>query len=168
MAIEQVQAIIHGKKIGGQGQLTKASGITFDNTGTDLVAETAQAAIVEVNAKTSGLTRMTKLWENPAPTASFSAQTVTLASDDYDFVDVYAKVYSNQERYIWARIQKNTAGYIEMGEPSSNGADVRARLATLSGTSLTFDSGRWARNGVASTVMDSTLIPTVAYGIKII
>lgn len=109
---------------------------------------------------------MKKLWENPNPTSSFTAQTVTLASDDYDFIDVYAKVYSNNERYIWVRIQKNTSGYIEMGEPSNNGSDVRARLATLNGTNLTFDSARWARNGVASAVNDSTLIPTVVYGIK--
>ena len=33
---------------------------------------------------------MKKLWENPAPTASFADQDITLASDDYDYLIVYS------------------------------------------------------------------------------
>jgi len=41
----------NGKAIGGEGHPTNASDITFENTGTDLVSENVEDAIVEVNAK---------------------------------------------------------------------------------------------------------------------
>ena len=43
----------NGNAIGGEGHPTNASDITFDNTGTDLVSENVEDAIVEVNEKYS-------------------------------------------------------------------------------------------------------------------
>ncbi len=33
--------------------------------------------------------RLKLLWENPSPTSSFAAQTITLASDDYDYLKFF-------------------------------------------------------------------------------
>lgn len=41
----------NGKAVGGEGHPTDADEITFDNTGTDIVANKAGLAIKEVNAK---------------------------------------------------------------------------------------------------------------------
>lgn len=77
----------NGNAIGGEGHPTNASDITFDNTGTDLVSTNPESAIKEVNTKKQE--RGTVLWSNPSPTASFSAQNISLSSSDYDVLDWY-------------------------------------------------------------------------------
>lgn len=66
----------NGKAIGGEGHPTYARDITFENTGTDLVAETAQAAIVEVNGKSAKSADLTSISESGS-TASQAISTGT-------------------------------------------------------------------------------------------
>lgn len=67
----------NGKAIGGEGHPTDADDITFDNTGTDIVANKVGSAIKEVNAKTKH--GIVELWSNT--NTSFAGQTVTITTD---------------------------------------------------------------------------------------
>lgn len=72
----------NGKAIGGEGHPTDADDITFDNTGTDLVSENVEDAIVEVNAKTQH--GLYEIWKNTS-TSSFAGQTLSVTTDkEYD------------------------------------------------------------------------------------
>jgi len=115
----------NGKAIGGEGHPTNASDITFDNSNTDLVSENVENAIKEVNAKTSGLTRMTIGWTNPSPTASFVAQTITLSDNDYDALEVDTAYVSggSQSVYTTSKLKKN--GKTELQLMSASGTNLQ-------------------------------------------
>lgn len=152
----------NGKAIGGEGHPTNASDITFDNTGTDLVSENVENAIKEVNAKTSGLTRMTKLWENPSPTASFSAQNITLASADYDFL-LWQFAYSTS--YIGSII---SSPFVEKGKTCycnivSFTENVFRQCDYVNDTTYTIHNTSYNNN-----TNNNYAIPLVVYGIKLI
>lgn len=72
----------NGKAIGGEGHPTYARDITFENEGTDLEAETTQAAIVEVNEKTKH--GIVELWINANPRNTFAGQTINITQADLD------------------------------------------------------------------------------------
>ena len=153
----------NGKAIGGEGHPTDADDITFDNTGTDLVSENVENAIKEVNAKTSGLTRMTKLWENPSPTASFVAQQITLASDDYDFWEAECAVgYGANPLVCTFKAEKGQNLYANVA--IGNGNQVRSRSFNyVNDTKISVETAYY--NGTAS---DNYVIPLKIYGIKLI
>ena len=54
----------NGKAIGGEGHLTDADDITFDNSDTDLVSENVGSAIKEVNAKSAKSADLTSISES--------------------------------------------------------------------------------------------------------
>ena len=54
----------NGKAIGGEGHPTDAGDITFDNTGTDLISENVEDAIVEVNANSAKSADLTSIFES--------------------------------------------------------------------------------------------------------
>ena len=157
----------NGHPVGGEGHPTDADDITFDNTGTDLVSENVESAIVEVNAKTSGLTRMTKLWTNPSPTASFSPQNVTLSDSDYDFLEVRC-VDCN------VRIFKDdTVGYLTSSIVYNSRFICTTRGVVANGATVTFQPAYRAQQSSAgsqiTTAENNALnIPVDIYGIKII
>lgn len=43
------------------------------------------------------------LWENPNPTSSFSTQTITFASSDFDIYEVYYYIATNNEQVLTAK-----------------------------------------------------------------
>lgn len=147
-----------------------ADNVSFDNTGTDLVAETAQAAIVEVNAKTSGLTRMTKLWENPAPTAGFAAQTITLNSADYDYLMIvcsHSTSYPN--RQTSTIVQKGYTATCALLSATGGGVQANSRIFTYSNdTTYSVATGQTATGAGSYSTADTLCVPQVIYGIKII
>jgi len=155
----------NGKAIGGEGHQTDADDITFDNTGTDLVSENVEDAIVEVNAKTSGLTRMTKLWENPSPTASFSEQTVALDLSDYDAVIVSAG-YDNSSSHRNINCFTSFVGSSGTIDMTNYGASARQRTFDVATTGIRFTATYF--NGSSSSIDNTTCIPLAIYGIKII
>ena len=74
-----IQYYEDGKAISGDAPQTKASGITFDNTNSDLVSEDVESAIKEVNNRTKH--GIVELWANPSPDSSFAGQTVNVTID---------------------------------------------------------------------------------------
>lgn len=97
---------------------------------------------------------MTKLWENPDPTAEFAAQTITLSSSDYDLLLVIAKYINNSTRVISPVLGLN--GYLYFATEISSGAVNYYRGFDSSGNNVTFTNAN-----------DNTrLIPYQIYGIK--
>lgn len=152
----------NGKAIGGEGHPTNASDITFDNSNTDLVSENVEGAIKEVNAKTSGLTRMTKLWENPTPRASFAEQDVTLSSADYDFLIVYTYMSSSISYAIPTNMVKKGDDLWLNYYFTTSDWGVRIGLY-VNDTKYHFNAGFKAVTGD-----NSECIPVAIYGIKLI
>ena len=103
---------------------------------------------------------MTKLWENPDPSASFVAQNITLASDDYDLLLILSSYSTTNVRMAPASI--GLSGYLNFADNSSSSALAMYRAYTASGNKVTFTDNY--RNG---TVANGYLIPRVIYGIKL-
>ena len=71
----------------------------------------------------------TVLWENPNPTAEFAAQTITLSSSDYNFLEIYFKDSNT------CQIEKITKGYGTraikvIGEGNGSYIGIRMRSIT--------------------------------------
>lgn len=49
------------------------------------------------------------LWENPNPSSNFSAQTITLSSEDYDYIEVET-TNSVKQNYVITKIYPERAG----------------------------------------------------------
>lgn len=104
---------------------------------------------------------MKKLWENPAPTASFSAQNITLASDDYDFLLWEFNSYNTQIYSVNSLIKKGQSVYAEMTWVDSV-VRGRHRIATyVSDTKYSIND--CTQMGSSN---NAGLIPIAIYGIK--
>ncbi len=113
---------------------------------------------------------MKKLWENPAPTASFASQTITLNSADYDYL---LWIYTNGS--IFSVIQQQSEIIIKganvgMTYPittSDTTLGIYNRSAVRnSDTSYTVNDCYIQSSGSTRTVNNSLLIPIAVYGIK--
>lgn len=101
---------------------------------------------------------MTKLWENPSPTASFSAQNIQLSSSDYDLLLVIANMEATNPYAITTIFEKGKNGIIGISTGTSG---FRFRQFTYSdATTIAVGSGN--KNGTDDTVC----IPIAIYGIK--
>ena len=108
---------------------------------------------------------MTKLWENPSPTSEFAAQTINLASGDYDFLLWIYQYKLGVERTL-AQISSKGNGTILSYIISST---IRTRTITrVSDTS--FNAGDGSTDDVdssASITIDNTVsVPLTIYGFK--
>lgn len=114
---------------------------------------------------------LTKLWENPSPTATFSAQTVTLNSTDWDFILIMFDAGSNNDALSQITIKGKVTRLIS-GNMSTNGnSQMQTRTATVSadGASISFTSAYRtyvAGSGSESGVNDGFCKPLVIYGFK--
>ena len=61
-----------------------------------------------------------KLWENPNPTADFAAQTITLNSDDYDYLVVFYKCINTLNNMDSCMILKGFSAYLQWLNRSNN------------------------------------------------
>ena len=101
---------------------------------------------------------MKKLWENPAPTASFTPQTITLNSADYDFLMIIGTIATSEPFIIGTPITpKGSSALFSYGIGDS-------RYRALRYVSDTSYSVEHAYNG--STENDAICIPVAIYGIK--
>jgi hypothetical protein len=143
----------NGKAIGGEGHPTNASDITFDNTGTDLVSENVEDAIVEVDGKLGNLLKL--VWTNPTPSASMSPQTINLDSSlaGYQFALVVLAGGVTHVVPTGQRTALNDVGYY-------NGILEFARVVTINETSFTVEDG--TQNG---TITNTRQVPTAIYGL---
>ena len=141
-----------------------ASGDTIIVNTNCALSESITEQIDEVNAKTSGLTRMTKLWENPALTASFSAQTVTLASDDYDFL---LWIHSESGSVICPK-GKNALLNRSTISSGSYTTTIERNCVYVSDTEYSI-AGAYVQNSNSTRSNNNAyMIPLAVYGIKII
>ena len=95
--MSQILLYENGNEVGGKGTPTNASGITFDNTNTDLVAENVEDAIVEVNEKTKH--GVVELWKNANISNSFAGQNIQIANVDVNKIDavvIATEIYSTE------------------------------------------------------------------------
>ena len=100
---------------------------------------------------------MKKLWENTAPTASFNAQNITLASDDYDFLlAVGYHDISSTVRQVDSIIEKGKNGFLELGSQ-----DYSRTITYTSDKVLSIGTG-YAGN----TANNNICVPIAIYGIK--
>jgi hypothetical protein len=130
-----------------------ADKIAFDNTGTDLVSENVEDAIVEVNGKYNSLMKLA--WTNPSPTASMSPQTINLDSSlvGYQFALVVLGGGVTHVVPTGQRTALNDIGYY-------NGILEFARVITINETSFTVEDG--TQNG---TITNTRQVPTAIYGL---
>lgn len=111
-----------------------------------------------------GNMRMTKLWENPSPTASFAAQRITLSDSNYDFLLVIANV-SSAARKVTAIVKKNTYGIITV---ATTGNSYRTIDYTSDATKWDIGDGKSVPSYAGATTVDNgALIPAIIYGIKL-
>ena len=110
------------------------------------------------------------LWENSTSNSSFSSQTITLNSDDYDVLEVYFKSSIDGSAVYCCKILKgmttqlfraNTSGSAEQGTY----AYVRGMVYETD-TSYTFNDSLISYTGKSQYTDNRTNIPLKIYGIK--
>lgn len=113
---------------------------------------------------------MDLLWTNATPSASFSAQTISLDLSGYSMVMISVfiantLVASNSpKRYLFGRIG-DTIGM----EPTPYNSTFRRRDATISASGVSFSDGRYYssyNDGNNGSVQNVQVIPYQIYGIK--
>ena len=111
---------------------------------------------------------MTKLWENPNPSASFGAQNITLSSSDYDLLLLICKLsttYLGTGSYI---SPKGAGGKWDLASYASNGAQNWIRFtAYVNDTTINIHDAYKVIPGGSGTVTNDILIPYQIYGIKL-
>lgn len=107
---------------------------------------------------------LTKLWENPNPSASFGAQTITLASDDYDFLLV---MYRQTSGRLASMIFPKGINFRLFTSTVGSGATTRERdINYVSDTQLSVQSAYQCVGTSAYTTDNSLLVPDAVYGFK--
>ena len=136
----------NGHPVGGEGHPTDADDITFNNTGTDLVSENVEDAIVEVNERTKH--GIVELWKNSDITSNFAGQTIQIQNFDSTKIDalIIAFEESKDEAYgaQWREFDKDVLNtpstlrrltYLNVANTSVS-FYARTVTFTLSGTTL--------------------------------
>lgn len=109
----------------------------------------------------------TKLWENPNPTSAFAAQTITLASDDYDFLMFEYKISTTDQRCMATIVKKGESVRMNTVAPSSDYPVVLLSRDVNYVSSVSYSvSTASATIGNAYQTNDIFLLPIVIYGFK--
>lgn len=108
------------------------------------------------------------LWENSSPTSSFAAQTVTLASDDYDFLLFIHRMNNGSTSPCNSLcIPKGQGGNFCVGGTSSNGVIGNDRRITYTdATHIAYGDNNYCYGNNAASVSNTRNIPYKIYGIK--
>ena len=109
------------------------------------------------------------LWENQSPTSSFAAQTVTLASDDYDFLLFIHRVNNGSTSPCNSLcIPKGQGGNFCVGGTSSNGVIGNDRRITYTDdTHIAYGDNNYCYGTNATSVSNTRNIPYKIYGFKV-
>lgn len=109
------------------------------------------------------------LWENPNPSSNFSAQNITLSSDDYDILEIF---YSNAPgtNYIYSsRIYKGKSTFLTVNH-IGGGNTVYHRWRTFNySDDTTYSISTGTQQGTNSSSSDSSIsyiIPLYVIGYK--
>lgn len=145
-----------------------ADQVNFDPTGTSLSPSDTDVdkAIREL---ASGSVRITKLWENPNPSASsFGPQSITLSSSDYDMLvfDVNAN-YAVNYHSCFITIKGSNIRTVLTGVTGTTSVTVTQRTAVYTNdTTYAINDAQEQNSGSGVTVNNGLMIPIAVYGIK--
>lgn len=113
------------------------------------------------------------LWTNPNPTSDFSAQAITLSSNDYDVLEFVFELGTTGTSSTMTKILKGTNGNVDqivnLNSGASQSTGVRHRAIRYSSdTSYIFDDCLVREGGTASipSVANNYLIPIYVIGYK--
>ena len=102
------------------------------------------------------------LWGNPKPDSAFTAQTITLSSDDYDYLKIYYRIGNTRKTCDYVEALKGYGAELIMSTFSSSAAINGMRyLKYVNDT--TFDVADYVSHG---TVNQQYLIPVKIVGCK--
>lgn len=134
--------------------------------------ETANAAGNLANEVNNSLyeRKQKLLWSNSNPSTEFPAQTITLSSSDYDYIDIYYK-YSNSAnlQITPLRLVKGNNGEMSFTDTSSNSFFKSFNRGIFYKTDTTYDIARCIQQSVNATSYienNYTLIPLYIYSGK--
>lgn len=107
------------------------------------------------------------LWENSNPTSAFTAQTITLSSDDYDIYEIfYSLDKDNPSDVSSVRSIKGKNAILQGMRATGSTSPFRVRNCTYSNaTQLQFAICYYGANGLTSTSNDY-IIPLYVIGYK--
>lgn len=125
------------------------------------------------NSVNIDLLKGTILWTNPSPTSDFTAQNITLSSDDYDVLEFYY-AFQPEKTQVFAEktlkgsgVQLNTIINLSSGVEQANGVRQRA-VDYINDT--TYSIADCLERGVAGTsvpiVRNDRIIPLYVVGYK--
>lgn len=123
----------------------------------------------EITANALGGAKITLLWENASPNSEFEAQTITLASDDWDFLICEATEGST----VIPAYSKRPTALCNTYPTTANMITFLREIEEISGNEITFASGaRWSIGKTSGGSIDSSIdsqfaIPLKIYGVKI-
>ena len=105
------------------------------------------------------------LWTNPNPTVSFSAQTITLSTNDYDMYEaIYYSSSTLATQMTTGRIKKGETLFLQQIYYDTNSAQVRSRQRDISYDSDLSLNVQDAKNN--GNVQNTDLIPAYIIGYK--
>lgn len=113
---------------------------------------------------------MTKLWENPSPSAAFAAQNVTLASDDYDLLLYLYEVSTTSLDYVMSQlaIKSKNGTMLDFASGGPGGTqNWRRFVQRVSDTVVSFEDCTAFIGTSSGSVNNARLIPYQIYGIKL-
>lgn len=111
----------------------------------------------------------TVLWENPKPTETFAAQTITLSSNDYDFLGIYfyGSVYNGRNLYTEYINDPNSSGVMLDGSVTSQqGASTFMRQCNVNGNNIVWEDSYQATGTIAQWVQNACCVPLKIIGYK--
>lgn len=114
----------------------------------------------------------TTLWINPNPNQEFTSQIITLSSDDYDFLDIYALGIAGSVYMFHTRLLRgySTVLWQPIGEEEGGQIGYRMRNFNWYDSYSTFRVGnglmKLAGTSTAAVIRNNVMIPVKIYGIK--
>ena len=112
-----------------------------------------------------GNVRMSLLWTNPSPSASFAPQNILENVADYDFVFICAGIISNLIN-IYCKYGSKSTAYIH--SYSGNNLTFNRRIFEFSNHIVSCTKGQAQTQGSAIADDNTVLIPQYIYGIKLL
>ena len=111
---------------------------------------------------------MTKLWENPAPTASFASQNITLDDNNYDYYVVLAYVNNSIDRTVSVVFKATDGCNIISAQGRAGGVEIYNRSIAYAGSNsiYTISDAYYAIGTTATYGNNALIIPYQILGIK--
>lgn len=151
---------------------TNATDISTINTNigdlSDLETSDKTSVVNAINSKV-----LKKLWENEDPTNNFAAQTITLSSDDYNYLIIFWLNYKTTNRLDTTFTLKNYGAYLNLASDYSPSGGIYYVASYVreftrdSDTSYSFgDCYVRYGNSTNRPTSNANIIPVVIYGGK--